>query len=112
MGIYSAKVVLFEIALTNVQCIEDCHIIVLSKSHIMAIQIVMKGEFIMKFLSKLRAGLRKNLLKNNAGQGATEYILLLVVVVGLVIAFKGPVMKKFTTTVGTLEGKMEEAVQQ
>ncbi len=66
--------------------------IVLSKSHIMAIQLVMKGEFIMKFLSNLRTGLRKNLLKNNAGQGATEYILLLVVIVGLVVAF-GPKIK-------------------
>ena len=52
----------------------------------------MKGEFIMKFLSNLRARLRKNLLKNNAGQGATEYILLLVVIVGLVVAF-GPKIK-------------------
>ena len=33
----------------------------------------------------------KNLLKNKSGQGATEYILLLVVIVGLVIAFKEPI---------------------
>ena len=46
----------------------------------------------MKFLSNLRTRLRKNLLKNNAGQGATEYILLLVVIVGLVVAF-GPKIK-------------------
>ena len=50
----------------------------------------------MKFLSKMRAGLRKNLLKNQNGQGATEYILLLVVVVGLVIAFKKPIMDAVT----------------
>lgn len=50
----------------------------------------------MKFLSKMRAGLRKNLLKNQSGQGATEYILLLVVVVGLVIAFKKPIMDAVT----------------
>ena len=111
MGIYSAKVVLFEIALTNVQCIEDCHIIVLSKSHIMAIQIVMKGEFIMKFLSKLRAGLRKNLLKNNAGQGATEYILLLVVIVGLVMAFKKPIMEKFDNANKKLGNDMDQVIQ-
>ena len=54
----------------------------------------------MKFLSNLRTRLRKNLLKNNAGQGATEYILLLVVVVGLVVAF-GPKVKKM------VEGKTE-----
>ena len=44
----------------------------------------------MKLLSKLRNKMRTHL--NNRGQGATEYILLLVVVVGLVIAF-GPKIK-------------------
>jgi len=47
----------------------------------------------MKFFSNLRSRLRKNLLKNQSGQGATEYILLLVVIVGLVVAF-GPKIKK------------------
>jgi len=47
----------------------------------------------MKLLSNLRNRLRKNILKNQSGQGATEYILLLVVVVGLVMAF-GPRVKK------------------
>lgn len=47
----------------------------------------------MKFLSTLRNRLRKNLIKNQSGQGATEYILLLVVVVGMVVAF-GPKIKK------------------
>ena len=42
----------------------------------------------MKLLSNLRNRLRKNILKSKAGQGATEYILLLVVVVGLVMIFK------------------------
>lgn len=46
----------------------------------------------MKFLSTLRNRLRKNLVKNQSGQGATEYILLLVVVVGMVVAF-GPKIK-------------------
>lgn len=41
----------------------------------------------MKFLAKMRNNLR-NSLKNKRGQGATEYILLLVVVVGLVMIFK------------------------
>ncbi len=70
----------------------------------------MKGEFIMKFLSNLRTRLRKNLLKNNAGQGATEYILLLVVVVGLVLAFKKPIMAKFDASVGKLGTQMDEVV--
>lgn len=47
----------------------------------------------MKFLSNLRTRLRTNVIGNKKGQGATEYILLLVVVVGLVIVF-GPKIKK------------------
>ncbi len=62
----------------------------------------------MKFLSNLRTGLRKNLLKNNAGQGATEYILLLVVVVGLVLAFKKPIMEKFKNSTDKLGTQMDE----
>ncbi|AGH96582.1 Flp1 family type IVb pilin [Pseudobdellovibrio exovorus] len=46
----------------------------------------------MKLLSNLRNRLRKNLVNNKRGQGATEYILLLVVVVGLVMVF-GPKIK-------------------
>lgn len=43
----------------------------------------------------------KNLLKNKRGQGATEYILLLVVVVALVLLFKDKIR-------GTMEGKLDE----
>lgn len=46
----------------------------------------------MKLFSTMRNRLRANLIKNKRGQGATEYILLLVVVVGLVVAF-GPKIK-------------------
>lgn len=62
----------------------------------------------MKFLSNMRAGLRKNLLKNQSGQGATEYILLLVVVVGLVLAFKKPIMEKMQGKVGDLGNAMDK----
>ncbi len=58
----------------------------------------------MKLFSNLRNRMRANLLNNNRGQGATEYILLLVVVVSLVVVFKDKikdtVMKK-TTDLGT-----------
>lgn len=54
----------------------------------------------MKLFSNLRNRLRKNLLNNKRGQGATEYILLLVVVVGLVMVF-GPRIKTI------VEGKMD-----
>ncbi|MBC7466379.1 MAG: hypothetical protein H7256_10335 [Bdellovibrio sp.] len=62
----------------------------------------------MKFLSKMRAGLRRNLLKNQSGQGATEYILLLVVVVGLVLAFKKPIMEKMKGKVDSLGTAMDQ----
>lgn len=62
----------------------------------------------MKFLSNMRAGLRKNLLKNQSGQGATEYILLLVVIVGLVVAFKKPIMDKFDKANAKLGTQMDE----
>jgi Flp pilus assembly pilin Flp len=62
----------------------------------------------MKFLSNLRNRLRANLLKNQSGQGATEYILLLVVVVGLVLAFKKPIMEKMQAKVGDLGTAMDK----
>lgn len=61
----------------------------------------------MKFLSSLRNRLRKNLVKNQSGQGATEYILLLVVVVGLVFAFKGKILEKMDTANKSLGTKMD-----
>lgn len=43
----------------------------------------------------------KKLLKNQSGQGATEYILLLVVVVALVLMFKGEIQS-------TVQGKIND----
>lgn len=62
----------------------------------------------MTFFSKLRERMRKNLIKNQSGQGATEYILLLVVVVGLVMAFKKPITDRFNKQVETVGSKMDE----
>jgi Flp pilus assembly pilin Flp len=39
----------------------------------------------------------RKLFKSESGQGATEYILLLVVVVGLVFVFKGRIKETFET---------------
>ncbi len=55
----------------------------------------------MKFLTNLKNRLRRNLVKNQRGQGATEYILLLVVLVGVVMIFKDKIR-------GQLSNKMEE----
>ena len=51
----------------------------------------------MKLITTLRNRLRKNLIAGQSGQGATEYILLLVVIVGLVMLF-GPRIKSAMTT--------------
>ncbi|MBC7740836.1 MAG: hypothetical protein H7061_01470 [Bdellovibrionaceae bacterium] len=61
----------------------------------------------MKFLSNLRNRLRTNLLKNNRGQGATEYILLLVVVVGLVMLFKKQIGETMSKKMGSLSTDMD-----
>jgi Flp pilus assembly pilin Flp len=42
---------------------------------------------------KKTATLVKELIKDESGQGATEYILLLVVVVGLAMIFKNSIME-------------------
>lgn len=60
----------------------------------------------MKLLSKIRNKLRTNPIKNNRGQGATEYILLLVVVVGLVVAFGPKIKKAINDKTGSLETDM------
>ncbi len=63
----------------------------------------------MKLFSNLRNRLRKNLANNEKGQGATEYILLLVVVVGLVLAFKGKIVGKFNEATDKLGTDMGTA---
>jgi hypothetical protein len=55
----------------------------------------------MKFLSRMRSGLRN--LTNKKGQGATEYILLLVVIVGLVMMFGPKIKTAMEKKVGSLE---------
>lgn len=44
----------------------------------------------------------KKLIKNQSGQGATEYILLLVVVVALVVLFKDKITTTVKEKIGTL----------
>ena len=50
--------------------------------------------------------LAKKLWKDESGQGATEYILLLVVVVGLAILFKGRIMTMVTAKLEELSGSI------
>lgn len=60
-------------------------------------------------LSNLRNRLRKNMTNNERGQGATEYILLLTVVVGLVVMFGPTIKAKFKEKVGGLTDQMDAA---
>lgn len=65
----------------------------------------------MKLLTNLRNRLRKNITNNEKGQGATEYILLLTVVVALVVMFGPKIKAKFSEKVANLEGQMDEATK-
>ncbi len=60
----------------------------------------------MKFLNTLRNRFRKSLIANQSGQGATEYILLLVVVVGMVVAFGPKIKKAINEKTDSLTGDM------
>ncbi len=53
----------------------------------------------------------KKLFKNQRGQGATEYILLLVVVVALVVMFKNQIKTAMEGQIETLKGKISEVNQ-
>lgn len=61
----------------------------------------------MKMLKNLRNRLRKNIANNQNGQGATEYILLLTVVVALVVMFGPRIKTKFKSQMAELENKMD-----
>lgn len=53
----------------------------------------------------------KKLFKNQSGQGATEYILLLVVVVALVLMFKGKIKETMEGKIGDLQGMINQVTQ-
>lgn len=49
----------------------------------------------------------KNLWNDESGQGATEYILLLVVVVGLALLFKDKIRETVTAKLAELNGSIQ-----
>lgn len=49
----------------------------------------------------------RKLLKNESGQGATEYILLLVVVVALVVMFKERIKETVSSKIESLSGSIQ-----
>lgn len=54
---------------------------------------------------------KQNILKNNKGQGMVEYILLLVVVIGIVFMFKGKIQKMFNDASGKAESGVGDIIQ-
>ncbi len=62
-------------------------------------------------LGKLRNRLRKSLLKNNRGQGATEYILLVAVVVGLVMMFKKQITTRIQSATDNVGSQIDEVTK-
>lgn len=53
----------------------------------------------------------KRLVKEEDAQGMTEYILLLVAVVGIVMVFKEQITGRVTQAVNTLGSKIQGALQ-
>ena len=56
-------------------------------------------------MNKLKKVLKK-LWEDESGQGTTEYILILVVVVAIVFAFKDKILGIISNKTGELEGKL------
>ncbi len=61
-------------------------------------------------LSTLRNRLRKNLINNKRGQGATEYILLVAVVVGIVMLFGKNIRTRLEASTEKLGGGIDNVV--
>ncbi len=49
----------------------------------------------------------RKLIKDESAQGATEYILLLVAVVAMVVIFKGEITTQVNNLVGKLSGQID-----
>lgn len=53
----------------------------------------------------------KKFLKDESAQGATEYILLLVAVVAILVMFKGQILQQVSNLLGILDQKIGQASQ-
>lgn len=64
----------------------------------------------MRKASKLFQKFMLRLWRDESGQGATEYILILVVVGVIVVAFKGKIKEIIESRTGEVGGKIGEAI--
>lgn len=62
-------------------------------------------------MKKLIKKFKKNPIKNEKGQGMVEYILLLVIVIGIVFAFKGRIKSMFDSAVGKADSGVNDIIQ-
>lgn len=62
-------------------------------------------------LNKGKIKKNSKFLRNQKGQGMVEYVLLLVVIIGLVMAFKKPITDKFNEITGKATSGMDNVVQ-
>jgi Flp pilus assembly pilin Flp len=60
----------------------------------------------MKTLNQMKS-IAKKLWNDESAQGATEYILLLVVVIGMVLAFKNQIKSVITGKVTEISGEIQ-----
>lgn len=68
----------------------------------------MQSEDLMK---KIFKRMKKNALKNDKGQGMVEYILLLVVIIGIIMAFKPKIMEMYNSAVGKASSGVDNIIQ-
>ena len=54
----------------------------------------------------------KNMWQDESAQGATEYIILMVVIVGLVLAFKGQIQEIVNNKIGELGNSISSVTSQ
>ena len=54
---------------------------------------------------------KNKILNNKKGQGMVEYILLLVIVIGLVFSFKKPIGDAFNKAMGKADAGINDVIQ-
>ncbi len=65
-----------------------------------------------KLIKNIKTHFSKKMLKDERGQGMMEYILLLVIVVGLVMMFKGQIKGQVDSVLQNLQGGVSGVIQQ